>query len=287
MSERYDLHCHSFFSDGTFSPKDLIVEAKRVGLKGLSITDHDTVCAYNEALFDFAEKKGVYLLVGIELSCVFDHKSVHVLGYGIDYKNESFLKYLQVVQRNRKKRNDQILQKLHDRKIKIDDSDFDVSEDRSFIIGRPHIAAAMIKKGYVSNMQEAFDLYLKDRACCYVEGNKSSVYEGIEQIQLAGGKAVLAHPHFYQKSIWISKLLSCPFDGVEGYYGKMLPIREQKWVQIGMERGWIVTGGSDFHGSIKPHIQLGCSWVGKEIIKALESKGKKALDSGSKTDIEE
>lgn len=285
MNERYDLHCHSYFSDGTFSPKDLIVEAKRVELKGLSITDHDTIAAYDTELFSFAEKQKIHLITGVELSCIFDQKSVHILGYGVDHRSEEFLSYLQTVQKKRKERNDQIMQKLHDRKMHIDYENLSIPKDRVFVLGRPHIAAAMVKKGYVSHIQEAFDLYLNDRGCCYVEGNKSSVYEGIEQIQKAGGKAVLAHPHFYRSATWVSRLLMCPFDGIEGYYAKMIPAYEKKWIRIGKEKGWIVTGGSDFHGTIKPHIQLGCSWVGPETIKVLESKQNKAHSHDSKSDV--
>lgn len=254
------------------TPQELILEAKQKGLSGLSITDHDTIAAYTPNLIDFANKQEIFLLTGVEISSILEYKSVHILGYGVNVFDPVFLKFLIQVQKNRKKRNDEILQKLRAHKMPITYEDMHVNERRSFVLGRPHIAMAMVKKGFVKFLQEAFDRYLKDNASCYVEGNKVSVEEVIQEIHRAGGKAVLAHPHFYKNAGLIRKLLDCPFDGIEGYYSKMPAQHEKKWIDIGKSKQWIVTGGSDFHGSIKPHIQLGCSWVGKEVIEELLSK---------------
>jgi len=129
------------------------------------------------------------------------------------------------------------------------------------IIGRPHIAALMVQKGYVRTWQEAFEIYLKQGACCYAPGRKFTPHDAIRQIHLAKGKAVLAHPHFLRRGFILRDLLAQPFDGIECYYAKLPKQQEMPWVDLAEKKGWIATGGSDYHGTFKPHLFLGCSWV--------------------------
>ncbi len=264
---RADLHVHTHFSDGSFSPEEVLQKAKEAYLQGISITDHDTVEAYSKELEDKSEKLGIRLLSGIEISCSHRHADIHILGYGLDYSALSLKTFLQKVQAKREERNRQILQKLKEHRMMISEEELYTHARRvvkTRVIGRPHIAEMMVKMGYVKNMQDAFAHYLRDYGPCYVPGGKSSPIEVIGEIHLVGGKAVLAHPHFIHSQKVVKELLQLPFDGIECYYGKLLKDQEKKWLDIVKEKNWIVTGGSDFHGENKAYITLGSSWVGRE-----------------------
>jgi predicted metal-dependent phosphoesterase TrpH len=179
------------------------------------------------------------------------------------------------MQKRRGERNRALLAKLKQRKMLIEEEEllaFARKLEKKKTVGRPHIAALMVQKGYVGSMQEAFDRYLKEGGLCYVSGFKYTPQDAIDQIRQAGGKAVLAHPHFIKKGALLKKLLSHPFDGIECYYANLPKALEAPWLKIAKEKGWIATGGSDYHGTFKPHISLGCSWVGEETFRKLQSR---------------
>ena len=257
---RADLHCHSICSDGSDTPLDLLSKAKQLRLSGISITDHDTIQAYSSEFFAYARALDISILPGVEFSSELHETTIHVLGYGFDLRSPSLLAFIEEMQRRRRERNKAILQKLEKYHISIAEEEiFSASSS----IGRPHIAALMLKKGYASSFQEAFDRYLKEGALCYVPGFKFTPLEAIQAIHEARGKAVLAHPHFIKNGSYIGSLLSLPFDGIECYYANLPKHQETPWVKIAKQKGWIATGGSDYHGTFKPHISLGCSWVGE------------------------
>ncbi len=261
---RADLHCHSNCSDGSDDPLQLLRKAKVAMLQGLSITDHDTIAAYTPELFVLAESLSIRILTGVEISSEYEGAPVHILGYGYDLASPALSTFLKEMQERRSARNRAILKKLADRNIHIDE---ELLQGNS--VGRPHIAAFLVKKGHVGSIQEAFERYLKDGASCWVSGFRLTPQEAIEQIRKAGGKAVLAHPHVYKKGSLLKKILAHHFDGIECYYSNKNKALELPWLKIAEERGWIVTGGSDYHGSIKPHICLGASWVGESTFNAL------------------
>ncbi len=259
---RADLHSHTICSDGADHPLELIRLAKEAGLQGLSITDHDTIDAYTPELFATAEELGIRLLPGIEISSEQDDSSVHILGYGFDLHSLGLKEFLVEMQKRRRERNLAILQKLALRKIIISEEELNAHATQR-TIGRPHIAELMVKKGYVQTMRDAFSYYLREGASCYAPGIKYSPREVIEEIHKANGKAVLAHPHFLKKGSFLRKLLSLPFDGIECYYSLLVKALEIPWLKLAQERGFIATGGSDYHGQFKPNVPLGCSWVGE------------------------
>lgn len=263
-----DLHCHTNCSDGTDSPEEILHLAKKAGLSGLSITDHDTIRAYTPDLFKIAEKIGLRLLSGAEISSEIDQIPVHILAYGIDIESRSFHTFLETMQKRREKRNLAILEKLKAKKMPISYDELKAfAHERT--IGRPHIAQIMVEKGYVSSFRDAFELYLKEGACCFSSGIKFTPPEVIEEIHKAKGKAVLAHPHFYKGKNFIKKLLAFAFDGYECYYSRLDPSQEKPWIKRAEEKGLIITGGSDYHGKLKPFITLGASWVGLETFELL------------------
>ncbi len=263
---RADLHCHSIYSDGTDTPLELIQKAVAIGLQGLSITDHDTLSAYPEAL-EAAKAEGLFLLPGIEFSSMEEKDSVHILAYSFSSTHALLTQFCSAHHQRRKERNLAILDLLAAKGMPISEKEMvhsipcDPKQILTRTIGRPHIAMAMIKKGYVASVTEAFHSFIGDNKPCFVPGKYFSVDETIETIHRVNGFAILAHPHLLSSASLMRRLMEKPFDGLEGYYAKMPKTKEQRWIDQGRKKNWIITGGSDYHGSVKPHIPLGVSWV--------------------------
>ncbi len=255
-SELYDLHCHSTCSDGTKPPGELLHLAKKAGLTGLSITDHDTLDAYTPEFFKEAEELGIRILVGIECSSEYKGESVHILGYRLDLQSPATQDLLTALSNARNKRNQLLVDRL--KRAGIDCSSLFTEEK---LIGRPHIAKWLIQQGYTSSIREGFDRYLKEEL-----GSFLTSIQVIEAIRLAGGKAILAHPHIVKHA---GSLLQLPFDGLECHYGRATHKQNKPWIKVARAKGWIITGGSDYHGSNTPHLSLGCTWVDSESCSAL------------------
>lgn len=265
MNFKADLHCHSNFSDGTDTPEQLIDLAIEKGLSGLSITDHDTFEAYARAV-PYAQEKKLLLLTGVEFSSSFRTEPIHILGYGISLQSEALHELCERHKKRRGERNLRILQKLERLGYAIDPAELK-ADDRT--IGRPHIALALIKMGVVSSMREAFDQLLGEGKPAYTPGEVIEIEETIETIHQAGGKAILAHPQLIKKKSTFRQMLQKPFDGLEGFYARMPLHREGPYLEAAKERNWLITGGSDYHGSVKPQAELGSSWVDEETFYAL------------------
>ncbi len=259
-----DLHSHSTCSDGSLTPRELIDLACLGGLHGFSITDHDTIEAYKEAV-PYAKEKGILLGSGVEFSCEHRRKSIHVLGYDFSLDHPALNEYCLKQQHRRIARNKEILDRLRRLRIIIEESDIQKVHRNPLTVGRPHIAAVMLSKGYVRSIQEAFQSYLGDYGCCFVLGQPFSVAEAIEVIHQAGGKAFLAHPNLYADGSLIDEVLSFGFDGIECYYGRFSQGKEKRWLEIAKKKNLLISGGSDFHGAAKPHVFLGCSYVNRDV----------------------
>ncbi len=257
-----DLHVHSLYSDGSFTPKELIAAAKEVGLSALSITDHDTLDAYPEA-FEEAKRENFLIKQGIELSASFEGISVHILAYAFDLQSEALVKLCARHRERRRVRNQAILKRLKGLGISIEDPDFQLT-------GRPHIAQALVQKGVVATSAEAFLRFLGEGKRAYVQGEVISVEHTLQVIHRAGGLAFLAHPHLLPKrKRWLKRLLELPFDGIECYYARFPLSSAQPWLQLAQERHLLVSGGSDFHDAAKPYNRLGSSWIDEERFKAI------------------
>lgn len=262
MKFRADLHCHTYFSDGTDSPEELITLAKKSGLAAISITDHDTILAYETAI-PIAKEQGILLGVGAEFSSTYETFNVHILGYDFDLENQQIQNFCQKHKERRKLRNYRILEKLRKKQMPIPEEELEKMGMET--LGRPHIAKLMVKHKFVASMQQAFDQYIGDGKSCYDAGEPFTVDETLEVIHQARGKAFLAHPHFLGEGEKVFKLLDKPFDGIECIYANCLPQQEKRWIKAAERRNLLISGGSDYHGKIKPNITLGCSWVGDEI----------------------
>ncbi|MCB1110625.1 MAG: PHP domain-containing protein [Chlamydiia bacterium] len=262
---RADLHCHSTCSDGTCTPSELLLLAKEGGLSALSITDHDTLNAYTDSLFEEAASMGIKLFVGVEFSTRHKEFPIHLLGYGVQ-KTPEILAFCEKHQERRLNRNRAILEKLRCLSIIIEEEELGNPSDRT--VGRPHIAKILFDRGIVSSIQEAFDRFLGEKKPCFEPGVSFTPEETIHIIHRARGKAFIAHPHLIQKGAILKDLIEMPFDGIECYYGRYHH-HEKKWLQLAQEKGWLVSGGSDFHGAVKPHITLGCSWAPEEEVRKI------------------
>lgn len=268
---RADLHCHSNRSDGNLTPQQLIDLACKKNLNGLSITDHDTIEAYQEAI-PTAQSKQLPIISGVELSCFHRQTSVHILGYSFDLNSKIMNDFCAHHKKRRENRLEAILDCL--KAIQMPLTINEVLQSSNSLtpphsIGRPHIAQAMINKGYVNTLKEAFNLYLGEGRSCYVAGEIYSVEETIHLIHQSCGLAVIAHPHLVSDPKILQDLLQMDFDGIEGYYARFPQTAHDRWIKIGAKKGWIITGGSDFHGIIKPAIDLGSSWVNEETFSIL------------------
>ncbi|MCX6986719.1 MAG: PHP domain-containing protein [Chlamydiae bacterium] len=259
-SFRADLHTHTLYSDGSCTPKELIDLAVEAGLQALSITDHDTVEAYKEAI-PYAKDKGLLLGTGVEFSSIYKTQNVHILGYNFDIDNPLLQAFCQQQQERRKNRNLIILDKLARFRFIITADELEAVTVLQKAVGRPHIAQILVEKGYVKSIQEAFSIYLGDGKCCYEQGDNGSLEEVIHVITQAKGKVFLAHPHLIYDGLFVKQILSHPFDGIECYYGRCSKEKERRWLKMARDRALLISGGSDFHGSMKPYISLGCSWV--------------------------
>ncbi len=268
MTMRYDLHTHTTCSDGVLSPEELILKAKSAGLSGLSITDHDTLSAYTQETFEIAEKAGMQLIVGVELSTFHEHVSVHLLGYNVSLKSPALTQLLTRLQMRRVQRNRSILDKLARCALPISEKELERLGSLQQL-GRPHIARIMVEKGYVPTIEKAFTRFLGEGKPCYDAGEIISTQEAVEAVHAAGGKAIIAHPHLLKKRRFVKKLLALPVEGLEGYYGSFRKEEDARWIALAEEHGVAVTGGSDFHGHDSVHAKLGSSWISKEAVDAL------------------
>lgn len=254
-----DLHVHTTASDGTLTPSEVICLAQKTGLAAIAITDHDTVSGIEEALIA-GKKLGVEIVPGIELSVAYE-KEMHILGYYIDYKNLFLQNKIKELEQFRLQRNPLIIKKLNllGLKVELEEVKEIVSGN---IIGRPHIAQIMLKKGYVNTINDAFAKYLAEGKPAYVAKRRISVQEAIAVIHSAGGCAVLAHPKYLGLSkekldVLLDELLSYGLDGMEVYYGSHSLNEQICYKELAIKKGLIITGGSDFHGASKPKIKLG------------------------------
>jgi predicted metal-dependent phosphoesterase TrpH len=267
----YDLHCHSTCSDGSKTPYELIEMAKEIGLKGLSITDHDTVSAYTKEVFEFAKEKEIDLIAGVEFSTRYEKnggfESIHILGYGIDYTNKKLLTFCNSHKTRRRERFYKIIENLKSAGFNIL---LPLSEVDS--LGRPHIALALMNAGYVQTMEEAFKKFLGEKAPFYLPSSLPTIEQTISIIKISGGKAILAHPILIKGKKVLKKIVSFyNFDGIECYYGNFPKDRIQKLLDFCLEKNLLVTGGSDYHGENRTFVKLGSSFLTEQEVRKLLS----------------
>lgn len=257
---RIDLHVHSTESDGTFTPKELVLEAKRAGLSAFALTDHDT-CSGVDKITSFAEENGIELIPGIELSTDYHGKEVHIVGLYIDIENEQLLTKTAEYRKCRSERNALMVEALQKEGLSITMEEL-VAENPDCVITRANIARFLYEHSQIKSVREAFDRYIGDHCKCYVGRLKVASTDAVRLIKEAGGTAILAHPLLYGLSNtnlqkMIDELKPAGLDGLEAIYSTYTTGEEQQMKRLARENGLLISGGSDFHGSNKPDIALG------------------------------
>ena len=250
-----DLHCHTTGSDGTFTPSEAVSLAKELKLAALAITDHDTVEAYAEAK-SAGDSLGLEIVPGIEFGTKY-LGSVHILGFYIDTGNAELKEELDYIVFDRDNRNIQVIKKMQADGINCSYSE--MKQRFGKVIGRPHIAQILVEAGLAVSTRDAFDRFVGKGMKYYLPRETMSVERAISLIKNAGGTAVLAHPFEFKGNVdeLISHCISLGIDGIECRHSSHNAEQMEYLEQLCDKAGLLKTGGSDFHGSVKPDIALG------------------------------
>ncbi len=285
--ECIDLHCHSTASDGTRTPAEIVREAVRLDLKALSITDHDTLDGLDEAREE-AKRLGLEFIAGVELSLGRQADRLHLLGYLFDADNARFREAVDRLKHRRHRRNRHMLERLRALGVVIDEDRIEKVTGKQGVaagIGRPHIARTLQAEGVVESVPEAFERFIGEGAPAYVPKELMSPAEGIRIIHDAGGVAVLAHPRFCgaegpaELAELVSRLAALGLDGLECHYSDHSDGETAQYLGLARRFGLCVTGGSDFHGEVKPDIRLGVGRgnlrVGRHLLQGLKDAKKR------------
>ena len=245
--KKIDLHIHTKFSDGLLSSKEILKLAQERKLDVISITDHDTLDGYKIAS-KIVGDYNLQLIPGVEISSNYHGKEVHILAYNFDPDNKKLLELLKYIQRGRFLRAKKMVDKLQEMGINIDLNEVRKLTGEKDLIGRPHIARAMVKAGYCVDKQEAFNNFINDNGPAYFAKPTPSPKKIIKTIKKAGGISVLAHPYTLKSDAIIYDLVEMGLQGMEVYYAKTDLDIIAHYERIACEYNLIRTGGSDFHG---------------------------------------
>ncbi|MBI2555672.1 MAG: PHP domain-containing protein [Candidatus Rokubacteria bacterium] len=276
MSGGVDLHSHTTASDGALSPRELVREAARRGVRVLAITDHDSTEALAEAFDEVAKHPPMTLIPGIEINCDVDGGEVHILGYFLDYEVEWFQAFLREQRAERKERVYRMAARLAELGMPIDPEEvFALVKEGS--AGRPHVAQVLVARGYVKTYREAFDRYLRAGGSANVPRKTLSPSQAIATIRKAGGVPVLAHPGLADLDGVIPALVNAGLMGIECYYQEHSAAKTLNYLRICKDLNLVATGGSDFHGvHIGRTNPLGSPAVPLSVYEALKAKAEES-----------
>lgn len=242
-----ELHCHTTYSDGRSTPQELVAEAAAAGVKALAITDHDTLGAWEEAIHA-ASNHNIEIVSGVELSTVYNGRSLHILGY---YPQRELLEQpIKERLAGRKRRAAKMVENLKKMGYELDLPQL----EGNMAIGRPHIAGAMVKAGYVQSTQEAFARFIGEDKLAYVHYEKFSTADGIKLIKACKGVPVWAHPYLFRGGKVeevLPQLVDAGLMGIEVYHPNCSNTQQQKLLEYCQQYNLLPTGGTDYHGSIR------------------------------------
>lgn len=283
-----DLHVHSNRSDGSFSPSRLVDYAMEKGLAAFALTDHDTIDGLEEAIQYAEELKKTpaaeavpEVVPGIEFSTEYMGQDVHVLGLYIDHRDPGFQGQLRGFVDSRINRNRKMCLLLQEAGIRITYEDL-LAEYPDAVITRAHYARYMLDHGYIKSMQEAFERYIGDHSPCYIPREKVTPAQAVKLVLEAGGVPILAHPVLYRMSDrrldeLTGQLKEAGLIGIEAVYSTYSPPEERQMRALAAKHGLLISGGSDFHGSNKPKLDLGTGFGNLFVPYSILEDIKKAL----------
>lgn len=265
-----DLHIHTNYSDGVFTPEKVVDAAIEAELDVIALTDHDNVLSYEVAQNHIEnlkkeKKKIINVIQGIEVNTIHDGEEIHILGYFMDTNNADFQELIKTQQHARVKQTKEIIALLNKKEgihVKYEDIKKQVAPGGS--IGRPHLAKAITNVGGTSSVIEAYEKYINDKSSVYVQRKTISPHDAVEIIYDAGGIPVVAHPHDLENAAELIKdLMHYGLRGIEAYHRKHSPAIIEYFSSLAEELGLIVTGGSDFHA---PNLMNGQLVLGKNFV---------------------
>ncbi|RKY42650.1 MAG: hypothetical protein DRP85_01915 [Candidatus Makaraimicrobium thalassicum] len=268
-----DLHVHTIYSDGIFTPEMVVRKAIELGLRGVAITDHDCIDGVSPGV-EAAGGSGPEIVPGVEITAAKDGTEIHILGYFIDCEDPFFLETLRAMQKKRAGRMKKMLHLLSRQGM-------DLSMDRVLgtvskgTVGRLHLARVMAEENMTKNIKEAFDRYIGDGKPCCVRHEHLDYREAIGMIRRAGGVPVLAHPGTTGKDEDIPSYVQAGLAGVEAFHSRHRPAMSEKYLALANRYGLLVTGGSDCHGMKKGGSLMGKVRVSYEVVENLRAEAKK------------
>ena len=270
-----DLHLHSTASDGSASPSDVARRADAAGLAACALTDHDTVEGVDEFLACQSQFPDMKLYTGVELSSRHNHRELHIVGLGLDHRSAPFRRFLDDMKGERLRRAEMMAQRLAD-------CGYGVGDDwrKHEVVGRMHFALLVMEKYDFPDCNSVFEKLLRHGAPAYVPRIVPSPGEVIERIHAAGGIAIWAHPVYERagERHWARKILrqlvSDGLDGIEAYYSRFSPTQTLMVENLAEEFGLLLSGGSDFHGSGHPGVEVGVGYgslsVSAKLLEAID-----------------
>jgi predicted metal-dependent phosphoesterase TrpH len=271
LTSQVDLHLHTTASDGVYAPSAVVALARARGLQTIAITDHDSVAGVAEALAVAGHELEV--IPGVEINTDVPHSEVHILGYYLDDHHAELQDVLQKLQDFRRDRARRMVEKLARLGLPLDwERVASLAGDGA--VGRPHVAQALVERGYMADVSQAFDRYIGREGPAYVERYRLAPTEATRLIVRAGGLPVLAHPIGLENlPSLLDELTAAGLVGLEAYYTGYLPEETQSLLALAQKYGLVATGGSDFHGGgILPHADLGAVFVPMEAVAALRAR---------------
>ena len=243
-----DLHLHTTASDGTLQSADLVRSAQQVGIRTLSVTDHDTMAGVPLAA-EAASKLGLEFLPGIEVTAVLESRDVHVLGYFLDQSPPGLEPFLQAQRDDRLKRARKMVELLDDLGVPVEvEAILSKAQATGRVVTRPLIARALIDAGYIRSQQEAFDRWLGDGRPAYVQRQGKSPADVVKLISRAGGVSALAHPGLLDRDDLIPSLAKAGLVALEVFHSGHDSRKQAHYTKLAKQHGLLACGGSDYHG---------------------------------------
>jgi predicted metal-dependent phosphoesterase TrpH len=273
-SEFYaDMHLHTVASDGELTPEELVDRAVEAGLSAIAVTDHDTVGSV-EAASAYGKTVGVEIVPGCELTMYEDNIELHLLALFIDIAPDSaFQKFLQQMQQHRRFRALSMIAKLKSANVQIEESDVIEAAGSADSIGRPHIADALVKRGYATSPYDAMNRYLQHGRPGYVPKHRLTPETAFAVIRAAGGLSILAHPGRSPHDELIVPLFHRGMDGIEALYRSHSPVLRKYYSGLARRHERAISGGSDFHGPmLTPDISVGDAGVDRYLFSTLKTE---------------
>jgi len=264
-----DLHTHTTASDGLVSPEALVARAREKGLAAVAVTDHDTVAALRAAS-EAGRAQGVEVLWGVEISCVHSGREVHVLGYLLE-RPTVVDEAVRRLQTGREERMRAMIERANDLGLSVTYAEVAALAGGESL-GRPHLARALARLGYVRSEEEAFGRYLADDRPLNVPKTRLSIDEAVKTVRRAGGLPVLAHPGLHKLDDMLDELVDAGIAGLEAYYPMHTSAQTERYLAYARKRNLAVTGGSDFHGDGLPDRELGGVRVPYACVEALRDR---------------